>query len=133
MNAVFLDTVGLLALLDLRDQWHNVAAKAWVAIANYGTDIVTTPLILVECANAASRRPYRRAVADLRESMTAAGMVIDPSPDEWEQAWAEYAADAPGGGGVVDRLSFIVMRRLDISTAFTNDRHFLMAGFNAMF
>lgn len=133
MSAVFLDTVGVLALLDLRDQWHDAASKAWSEIVSSGADFVTTSLVLIECANAASRRPYRRAIANLRESMTAAQMVIDPLPEEWEQAWAQYAAESPGASGVVDHLSFLVMRRLQILAAFTNDRHFLRAGFDTLF
>jgi predicted nucleic acid-binding protein len=33
----------------------------------------------------------------------------------------------------VDHLSFVVMRRLDLLEAFTNDRHFRAAGFHALF
>jgi predicted nucleic acid-binding protein len=33
----------------------------------------------------------------------------------------------------VDHVSFAVMRRLGISKAFTNDRHFKAAGFEPMF
>lgn len=33
----------------------------------------------------------------------------------------------------VDNVSFVVMRRLGITDAFTNDRHFKAAGFNTLF
>ena len=84
MSAVFLDTVGVLALLDVRDQWHAVAEAAWARVLAEEADFLTTSLVLVECANAAARRPYRAAVAELRESLMAAGAVIDPSSVEWE-------------------------------------------------
>ncbi len=35
--------------------------------------------------------------------------------------------------GIVDQVSFIVMRRWGITEAFTNDRHFQAAGFRALF
>ena len=35
--------------------------------------------------------------------------------------------------GIVDQVSFAVMRRLGITDAFTNDRHFKAAGFRALF
>lgn len=83
---MFLDTVGVIALLDLRDQWHAAAESAWARVLADETDFLTTSLVLVECANAAARRPYRAAVAELRGSLTAAGAGVDPSGAEWEQA-----------------------------------------------
>jgi predicted nucleic acid-binding protein len=38
-----------------------------------------------------------------------------------------------GEAGIVDHLSFAIMRRLGITDAFTNDRHFAAAGFNILF
>jgi predicted nucleic acid-binding protein len=133
LNAVFLDTVGVLALLDVRDQWHAAAEAAWAKVLADETDFLTTSLVLVECANAAARRPYRAAVVELRESLTAAGSVIDPSGAEWEQAWRNYASGDAGSAGVVDHLSFLVMRRYGVARAFTNDRHFLAAGIEVLF
>jgi uncharacterized protein len=37
------------------------------------------------------------------------------------------------GAGIVDHISFVVMRRLGMSKAFTNDRHFRAAGFETLF
>jgi predicted nucleic acid-binding protein len=50
-----------------------------------------------------------------------------------EQAWTEYLRGIAGNAGIVDHVSFAVMRRLAITDAFTNDRHFKTAGFNALF
>jgi len=33
----------------------------------------------------------------------------------------------------VDHVSFVVMRRLGVGRAFTNDRHFRAAGFETLF
>jgi predicted nucleic acid-binding protein len=33
----------------------------------------------------------------------------------------------------VDHISFVVMRRLGVTKAFTNDRHFRAAGFEVLF
>ena len=35
--------------------------------------------------------------------------------------------------GIVDQISFVVMRRLGVSRAFTNDRHFRAAGMEPLF
>jgi uncharacterized protein len=43
-----------------------------------------------------------------------------------------YDRGEAGEAGIVDHLSFRVMRRLGLSEAFTNDRHFQVAGFKML-
>jgi predicted nucleic acid-binding protein len=59
MNAVFLDTVGILALLERSDQWHEAAARTWAVLLHAGRPLRTTTHVLVECANASARKPHR--------------------------------------------------------------------------
>ncbi len=56
-----------------------------------------------------------------------------PTTQDWDLAWAAYARGDAGEAGIVDHVSFIIMRRLGITDAFTNDRHFKTAGFNTLF
>jgi predicted nucleic acid-binding protein len=90
-------------------------------------------MVLLECGNAAARRPYRRRVAALRRELIEGGLLVAPTPEEIEQAWAAYERGDAGEAGIVDHLSFCVMRRLGLSEAFTNDQHFRTAGFTALF
>ena len=133
MNTVFLDTVGLLALWDTRDQWHNAAERAFAQHVTPGTEMLTTAFVLLECANAAARRPYRSDVVRLRQELEAGGLVVHPTQEDWDEAWNAYARGAAGQPGVVDHVSFIVMQRLGVEKAFTNDRHFQAAGFQTLF
>jgi predicted nucleic acid-binding protein len=133
VTAVFLDTVGLLALWDRSDQWHGPAARVFTDLARRDVGLVTTTYVLAECANAAARKPYRTDVDDLRETLNADGALIVPSEDEWDAAWAAYRRGEAGQAGLVDHLSFEVMRRLGLVEAFTNDRHFRAAGFRPLF
>jgi len=133
MNTVFLDTVGLLALWEKRDQWHAVAWSAMESMQTRGVRLVTTPAILLECGNAAARTTYRGIVEQFREELKATDQLIIPSAAEEDQAWREYRSGSAGEAGIVDHLSMVVMRRLDITDVFTNDRHFKAAGFNTLF
>ncbi len=54
MNAVFLDTVGLLALWDTSDQWHHAAEKAFSRLREEKPSLLTTTFVLLECGNAAA-------------------------------------------------------------------------------
>ena len=53
--------------------------------------------------------------------------------DDWRAAWQSYRAGGAEAAGIVDHISFVVMRRLGITKAFTNDRHFRAAGFEVLF
>lgn len=133
MTPVFLDTVGLIALWDEDDQWHGAAQAGFSRFAESRAPVITTSFILLECGNAASRRPYREHVWKLRGELERVGAVIHPTRDDWESAWEAYRSGGSGNAGIVDHVSFVVMRRLGIRRAFTNDRHFAAAGFEALF
>ena len=133
MSVVFADTVGLLALWDQSDQWHAAAAAAFDKLVRARERVTTTSFVLLECANAAARKSYRRAVNDLRIRLEAHKLLITPSDADWHAAWAEYGGRETGDAGIVDHISFVTMRRLGIQRAFTNDRHFRAAGFEILF
>jgi uncharacterized protein len=133
MNDVFLDTVGMIAVWDDTDQWYGRARAAYAVLFNRGRRLVTTPLVLCECGNTAARRTYRSDVCDLRKTLIQEGLLIDPTPREIEDAWAAYERGEAGQAGVIDHVSFQVMRRLGITEAFTNDKHYRAAGFTVLF
>jgi uncharacterized protein len=133
MSMVFLDTVGLIALWDDTDQWHKEACEAYSKFRTSRLKGITTDAVLLECGNAASRRPYRRDVSELRRQMFLKGLVVSISDDEWELAWQAYERGDAASAGIVDQSSIIVMRRLGVRQIFTNDRHFEAAGFEVLF
>jgi predicted nucleic acid-binding protein len=133
VSTVFLDTVGLIALWDSADQWHHDARHAYAAIRETRFVGITTDAVLIECGNAAARRPYRRDVNQLRQQLVANGELIAVTDSDWEQAWLAYDRGDAGDAGIVDHASFAVMRRLGLRQAFTNDRHFAAAGFETLF
>lgn len=133
MSTVFLDTVGMLAQWDQNDQWHEAAADAYKAFVARGDRTISTTFVFLECGNAAARKPYRGLVAETREEMERSGRLIVPTESDWQQAWTAYRQGNPGDAGIVDHVSFAVMRRLGITDVFTNDRHFKAAGYNTLF
>lgn len=133
MNAAFLDTVGLITLWDHDDQWHAAAAPAYAELVARRRVVVTTTFILLECGNAAARRPYRKEVATLRRALEARQELIVPTDADWAAAWDAYERGEAGQAGIVDHVSFSVMRRLGLTQAFTNDKHFAAAGFERLF
>jgi uncharacterized protein len=133
MTPVFLDTVGLIATWERADQWHATASGVFKALLRDGVPLVTTPQVLLECGNASARRPCPADVAELRRDLIAAGGLVPPTPPEEDAAWAADERGEAGQAGIVDPVSFVVMRRLGLSRAFTNDAHFRAAGFETLF
>jgi uncharacterized protein len=133
MNPVFLDTVGLLALWNRHDQWHAAAKRAFDALVATERGFLTTTFVLLECGNAATRRPFRREVCLLRQRLEAAGLLVAPTNVDWQLAWLAYDRGEGAEAGIVDCVSFVVMKRLGISEVFTNDQHFRAAGFQILF
>ena len=133
MTPVFVDTVGLLALWDEADQWHNVASEAANQLAERQVRLVTSSEVFLECGNAAARKPYRDDVATLREEFSNRGDLLMPTDKEIERAWSAYKQAPLGGPSIVDCVSFELMRRLRATEAFTNDRHFAASGFVTLF
>jgi predicted nucleic acid-binding protein len=133
VNAVFLDTVGMIALWDNSDQWHQAAQRAYDGIKQARIPIVTTTYVLLECGNSGARRSFRPAIAIWREALYQSKAVVDPSRSDLSAAWAAYDRSEAGNAGIVDQVSFVVMRRLGIRQAFTNDEHFRAAGFETLF
>ncbi|HTU88864.1 MAG TPA: PIN domain-containing protein [Gemmataceae bacterium] len=133
MSVVFLDTVGLIAKWDTSDQWHALADAAYQQIIAQRQSVLTTTFILLECGNTAARRTFRSDVCALRQALELRNELIVPTEDDWKDAWAAYERGEAGQAGIVDHVSFVVMRRLGIKEAFTNDRHFQAAGFTTLF
>ena len=133
MTPAFLDTVGLLATWDRDDQWHAAAAPRFAALLASRVPLFTTTFVLAECANAVARKPYRPVVDELRAALTHKGSLVFPTADDWDAAWTAYRRGEAAGAGIVDHLSFVVMRRLGVTRAFTNDRHFRAAGLEPLF
>jgi predicted nucleic acid-binding protein len=133
MSVVFLDTVGLVAQWDTTDQWHALAEAAYQQIKAQRKSVVTTTFILLECGNTAARRTFRSDVCALRQALELRNELIVPTEGDWKDAWAAYERGEPAQAGIVDHVSFVIMRRLGIMEAFTNDRHFQAAGFTTLF
>lgn len=133
MIDVYLDTVGMLAIWNRRDQWHPAAMSAFEEITRQRIGMTATSLVLFECGNGAARHEFRSLVKSLRIELADSNKLIEPTQVDVEQAWAAYDRGEANNAGIVDQVSFAVMRRLGLTRAFTNDAHFRAAGFETMF
>src|SRR5436853_5361985 len=89
----------MLAVWDEADQWHAAANAAFEKICANRLPVVTTSFVLLECGNAAARRPYRHIVVEWRDVMLANDGLIAPSDEDWRKpgsAMSEANIAKPG-------------------------------------
>ncbi len=101
---VFLDTVGLLAIWNESDQWHRQSQACFSNLQAANADLITSSFVLLECGNAAARRPYRSAVPRLRKQMELTGRLIVPTAEDWDAAWLAYQSGEADNAGIVDHI-----------------------------
>lgn len=131
---IFWDTWAFLALADPRFRFHDTAKIIHDTLERRRCDLVTTKAVLSEVGNGLSKLHLRRYVSgqlDFVNSMIKVkrGQVLDISNDLWQDAWDLYLDRPDKEWGHTDCISFVVMRELGLTTAFTADHHFEQAGF----
>lgn len=128
---IFVDTMFVLALINTRDQFHGQAQM--LADQLTGAPLLTTDSVLLEIGNALARSYKAEAIAIINDFLTADDVeIVRLTPLLFDRAWALYQQYQDKPWGLVDCISFIVMRDHQIHDAATGDQHFVQAGFRAL-
>lgn len=128
---VFVDTSFVVALVNKNDQHHSLALNQANQFA--GKRLITTDAILLEIGNALSRNFKRESVEIIEDFLTSVDVqVIHLDPALFRKAFDLYKSHSDKSWGLIDCVSFIVMKELGITDALSADRHFEQAGFNIL-
>lgn len=132
MIPLFVDSAYVIALVNERDQYHSQAKK--LARRYRDRPLVTSEGVLLEIGNSLAGH-YRSEAAQVIEQFLESPQVevIFTSPLLLASAIALYKRMSDKQWGLVDCISFVIMRERDIIEALTSDRHFVQAGFHALF
>lgn len=117
-----------------RDQFHE-AAKFWSnKIQSENIPIVVTQAVILEIGNALSKIQFRQIAVGLLESFEKSEniKVISITDDLFDEAFSLFRSRPDKEWGLVDCISFVVMRQRKITAALTADEHFVQAGFRAL-
>lgn len=128
---IFVDTLFIVALINKLDQYHQKAVELAKQFEN--CPLITTDAILLEVGNALSSN-YKSEAVELIEIFLDSDdtEVIRLTPDLFEQALTLYKQHQDKSWGLVDCLSFVVMKQNKVNQALTFDKHFIQAGFQAL-
>jgi len=131
MNMVFLDTGYLLALELANDQNHQAAADHWKQVAGAAPALVTTSYVFDEIVTFFNSRGFHEKALEVGNSLLQSAAIELVHVDEglFEAAWEYLQRHQDKRYSLTDCVSFLVMERFGIKTAFTFDRHFEQAGF----
>lgn len=131
---IFIDTGAFLARHVARDQHHEAALAEWARLGRRPGRLCTSNLVLAETVTLLARRAGAAFAASRARAMLASGRLAMLRPDLDDEARAvdllERYADQPLS--FTDCVSFALMRRRGVGTAFTFDRHFALAGFKTL-
>lgn len=126
---LFVDTSAWFELFDAGSSLHDGVAGA---LSVSDRPVVTTTYVLAElCALMVGRLTHSHA--------TRAGTFIRTSPDvtlvhpdlaDESAAWLLFVERSDKRYSLTDCLSFVIMRRLKLTTALALDRHFAQEGFD---
>lgn len=131
---VFLDTSYAIALAAPSDQLHTRAVALAQQLESDQTRMVTSRAVLLEIGNALSKQRYRAAAVMLLSSleMDLSIEIVPLSPELYAEAFDLFRGRSDKEWGLIDCVSFVVMKARGITEALTADEHFEQAGFRAL-
>ena len=129
---IFVDTSALIALLDASEAKHASCAREWKRLLARDALLVTSNYVVVETCAVAQRRLGMDAVRSLTTDFMPL-LAID---------WVDESVHGAGHAAMltanrkelslVDCVSFEIMRRRDVATAFALDADFATQGFSVV-
>lgn len=130
MLEIFVDTGFIFALFNEKDQYHQKALD--LADKFEGTHWLMTEAILLEIGNALAKNYKLQAVEFIEKCMASDEVeVVKITPYLFTQSLELYKYPDKKWG-LVDCISFVVMREKGVTQALTFDDHFAQAGFQIL-
>jgi predicted nucleic acid-binding protein len=127
----FVDTSFVVALVNQRDQHHLRALDLSSQFEQ--RPLLTTDAVLLEIGNALAKNFRAASIQVIDDFLTSSKIqIVHLYPDLFHKAFSLYRSRLDQTWGLIDCVSFIVMREAGIVESLTADNHFEPAGFRAL-
>ena len=132
MRKIFLDTCGILALVNKRDSLHEKAKEVNISLLLEKVQFYTTDYILAEVGNglAKNKKLALKTLKNLQENEDTE--IIKITNALLTKTLELYEKYSDKEWGLTDVSSFTVMNEFKIDEAFTDDKHFQQFGFKIL-
>jgi predicted nucleic acid-binding protein len=134
MTPIFADTSYWIALLNPRDELHAKAVSVSEKFSS--ARIVTSEMVLVELLNSFSDAgpKSREAATAIAEGLRSHRRVkvVAQTAEQFEDDLQRYNRETNKSWSITDCASFRIMEQERAQAAFTHDRHFAQAGYEAL-
>ena len=129
---IFIDTSALFAVLDRDDLNHNKANEKWIRLIENDDVLITTNYILIESFALIQNRLGLKALRVFQTDILPS-LLIEWIDERMHLAGVASLFQASRKSlSLVDCISFIFMRDMNISKVFTFDKHFKQEGFKCL-
>jgi predicted nucleic acid-binding protein len=126
---IFLDTSGIIAVLDAYDSFHAQAEPLWKQWIHKEVPLLTSNYVVVEATAVGQRHLGFAAAAAIHQDMLPSVQVVWMDETLHQQAVDTLLAAQRRQLSLVDCSSFVLMRKLGLHHVFTFDKHFAEQGF----
>jgi len=131
MIKTFVDTFYIVALVNKRDEFHEKANEFVLEFDS--KPLITTDAVLLEIGNSLARNHKQKSVQIINEFLSSEETeIVRLDETLFEKAFELYQTHTDKTWGLVDCISFVVMKEHGITDALTYDKHFAQAGFRAL-
>ena len=131
MKTVFMDTAYVLALELANDQNHQTALTHWNSIKTELPRIVISSYIFDEVVTFFNSRGFHSKAVEVGNRLLNSPSVDLIHIDEqlFYEGWQYFKVHDDKSFSLTDSISFVIMKKQNIRTALTFDKHFIQAGF----
>lgn len=131
---VFVDTAAWLALINVDDDFHDLAKQVRKKLQQDNCSLITSDFVLLEVADALTvPRVRSQTINFINRLRSLSGLKIVPiSQSLFDAGWQLYSQRLDKDWGLTDCISFVIMQQEGITLAFTSDKHFEQAGFTRL-